>query len=76
MHGSGHLVSSNPGSQLRQSGRARNAPGVIDSFGILEMVGAIEDEFGIQLDTESLDAEQITVLGPLSRFVAKNAIVV
>lgn len=47
--------------------------GVIDSFGILEMISAIEDEFAIQLDMEALDAEQITVLGPLSRFVASNA---
>ncbi|MEP7072000.1 MAG: acyl carrier protein [Verrucomicrobiota bacterium] len=49
--------------------------GVIDSFGILEMVSAIEDEFKIQLDMETLDAEQITVLGPLSRYVAQNAVV-
>jgi acyl carrier protein len=44
--------------------------GVIDSFGILEMVSAIEEEFEIELDLEALDAEQITVLGPLSRFIA------
>ncbi len=44
--------------------------GVIDSFGILEMVSAIETEFEIELDLEALDAEQITVLGPLSRFIA------
>ncbi len=48
--------------------------GVIDSFGILEMISAIEDEFGIQLDMERLDAEQMTVLGPLSQFVAGNAV--
>lgn len=47
--------------------------GVIDSFGTLEMVSAIEDEFGIQLDMATLDAEQITILGPLSRYVAENA---
>jgi acyl carrier protein len=47
--------------------------GVIDSFGILEMIGAIEKEFEIELDLEALDAEQITVLGPLSRYVAANA---
>ena len=44
--------------------------GVIDSFGILEMISAIETEFEIELDLEALDAEQITVLGPLSRFIA------
>ncbi len=47
--------------------------GVIDSFGILEMVTSIEDEFRIQLDMASVDAEQITILGPLSAYVAKNA---
>ncbi len=47
--------------------------GVIDSFGILEMVTAIEDEFRIQLDMATLDAEQITILGPLSQYVSKNA---
>ena len=48
--------------------------GVIDSFGILEMVGSIQDEFRIQLDLETLDAEQITILGPLSLYVAENGI--
>ena len=47
--------------------------GVIDSFGILEMITAIEEEFQIQLDLATLDTEQITILGPLSRYVAENA---
>lgn len=47
--------------------------GVIDSFGILEMIGSIEDEFQIQLDLAALDAEEITILGPLSQYVAGNA---
>ena len=46
--------------------------GVIDSFGILEMISAIEEEFQIQLDLAPLDAEQITILGPMSQFVAAN----
>jgi acyl carrier protein len=46
--------------------------GIIDSFGILEMISAIEEEFQIQLDLETLDAEQITILGPLSRYVAEK----
>ena len=45
---------------------------VIDSFGILEMIMSIEDEFQIKLDMASLDAEQITILGPLSRYVAEH----
>ena len=47
--------------------------GVIDSFGILEMISALEEKFRIQLDLATLDAEQITILGPLSRYVAENA---
>ena len=45
---------------------------VIDSFGILEMILSIEDEFHLQLDMATLDAEQITILGPLSRYVAEH----
>ena len=47
--------------------------GVIDSFGILEMISSIQDKFRIHLDLATLDAEQITILGPLSQYVAENA---
>jgi acyl carrier protein len=47
--------------------------GVIDSFGILEMISAIEDEFRIQLDLALLDAEDITRIGPLARYIAESA---
>ena len=47
--------------------------GVIDSFGILEMISALEEAFGIELDLATLDAEQITILGPLCQYVAENA---
>jgi acyl carrier protein len=47
--------------------------GVIDSFGVLEMVGSIEDQFRVRLDMATLDAEQITILGPLSTYVAQHA---
>jgi len=47
--------------------------GVIDSFGILEMISAIENEFQIQLDLFSLDAEDITRIGPLTRYIATNS---
>jgi acyl carrier protein len=44
--------------------------GIIDSFGILEMITAIEAELQVQLDLALLDAENITKIGPLSRYVA------
>jgi len=47
--------------------------GVIDSFGVLDMVGSIEDQFRIRLDMATLDAEQITILGSLSAYVAQHA---
>jgi acyl carrier protein len=47
--------------------------GVIDSFGILEMISSIEEEFRVELDLAELDAEQITILAPLCRYVAENA---
>ena len=46
--------------------------GVVDSFGIVEMIMSIENEFHINLDMAALDAEQITILGPLSCYVAEH----
>lgn len=43
--------------------------GIIDSFGILEMIGAMEEHFGIQIDFEAIDPGHLTVIGPLARFV-------
>ena len=48
--------------------------GVIDSFGILEMISAIEKEFQIQLDLADLDVEEISMLGPLSRYIAQRGL--
>jgi acyl carrier protein len=45
----------------------------VDSFGILEMVSSIEQQFGIELDLANLDAEQMTILGSLARNVAEMA---
>ncbi len=43
--------------------------GVIDSFGLIELVSAIEEHFSISLDLENLDTDQITIIGPLSKYV-------
>jgi len=43
--------------------------GMIDSIGILEMIGAVEAEFEIELDPEHLDAELLTKIGPFCRHV-------
>ena len=43
--------------------------GVIDSLGVVEVVNMVEEHFGIHVDFEDLDPEQITVLGPLCRYI-------
>jgi acyl carrier protein len=49
------------------------AKGVIDSLGFLELVVALESVLGFELDFEGLEPEHLTVIGPLSRFVAAQA---
>lgn len=46
---------------------------IIDSLGVLELVSAIENEFNIIVDLEGLDAEQLTVIGPLSEYIGRTA---
>src|SRR5271166_3412194 len=46
--------------------------GIVDSFGILEMIGGLEEAYGVTLDMSGLDVEQVTVVGPLSRHVASQ----
>lgn len=43
--------------------------GVIDSFGILELVVQIEERFGAELDFAEIDPDELTRIGPLSRYV-------
>jgi acyl carrier protein len=50
------------------------AEGIIDSLGFLELVSALEAVLGFELDFESLEPEELTVIGPLSRYVAAQAV--
>jgi acyl carrier protein len=43
--------------------------GVIDSLGIVELIGAIEQHLGLAIDLSELDPEELTVLGPLARYI-------
>ena len=43
--------------------------GVIDSFGIIELVMLLEERFGFEIDFSDLDADDLTRVGPLSRYV-------
>ena len=47
--------------------------GVMDSLGFLELVVDLERELGVELDFETLDPEQLTTVGPLTRHVAAQA---
>lgn len=48
------------------------AESVVDSLGILQLIAAIEQKCAITIDLEKLDADQLTRIGPLSRFIAQN----
>jgi acetyltransferase-like isoleucine patch superfamily enzyme/acyl carrier protein len=44
--------------------------GVLDSFGVLELIGWIERRFALELDLEDVEPVDLTTVGPLSRLVA------
>lgn len=44
--------------------------GVIDSFGVLELIMEVNERFGLDIDFDELDPEELTVVGPFSRYVA------
>ena len=46
------------------------AAGIIDSFGVLELIASIEEQFGLRLDFEDIDPVDLTTVGPLTRIVA------
>jgi acyl carrier protein len=43
--------------------------GMIDSLGVLELMTALEEFCGQPVDYEGLDPDEMTVVGPLCRFV-------
>jgi len=44
--------------------------GYVDSLGLLELMTALQDHFGREIDFDELDAEQMTIVGPLKNFVS------
>lgn len=46
--------------------------GVIDSFGIIELIGALEERYGLEIDFEELAPDDLTRIGPLSSYVAQK----
>lgn len=45
------------------------AEGMVDSFGLLELIGRIEEEFSVSLDFDDVEPEVLTVLGPFCDYV-------
>lgn len=44
--------------------------GIIDSVGLLELVTAVNQHYGREIDFEALDAEQMTIVGSLCRHIS------
>jgi acyl carrier protein len=47
--------------------------GLIDSFGLVELITDVEERFGLEVDFEQLDPEGLTVIGSFSRYVARES---
>lgn len=46
--------------------------GMIDSLGLLDLQTAIRQHCQREIDFEGLDAEQLTIVGPLCRYVSSQ----
>jgi acyl carrier protein len=44
--------------------------GLIDSLGLVELISAVETEFGKPVDLSDLDPEKMTLIGPLSKYLS------
>jgi acyl carrier protein len=47
--------------------------GVIDSFGLLELVSGLGERYQFDLALDQLDPEQLTLVGPLARYIAERS---
>ena len=46
--------------------------GVVDSLGLFQIIGFIEEEFSVQVDDEELVVENFATLGDMERMVAEK----
>jgi acyl carrier protein len=46
--------------------------GVIDSFGIVELIMQLEERFGFEIDFSEIEPDDLTRIGPLSRHVEEQ----
>lgn len=47
--------------------------GVIDSFGVVEMIMMLEQRFGIDFDFDELAADDLTKVGPVAAYVERKS---
>lgn len=47
--------------------------GIIDSIGLIQLFAAIEERFGIEVDFEDMDTDNLTVLGSICRYIEERA---
>lgn len=47
--------------------------GIIDSIGLLDLMEAIREFYGEDIDFDTLDPEEMTIVGPLCKFVSQEA---
>ena len=45
--------------------------GIIDSFGIIELIGDLEERFRVTIEFDDLDPDAVTVVGALSQHVSE-----
>ena len=46
--------------------------GVIDSFGVVELVLMLEQRFEVEFDFDELEADDMTRIGPLTKYVERK----
>jgi acyl carrier protein len=50
------------------------AAGLVDSLGFLGLIGDLERRLSVSIDLSELDPNQLTRLGPLSRYLAARTV--
>jgi acyl carrier protein len=48
------------------------ADGIVDSLGLVELILALEEEFGIRVDPAGLDIDRFRTLGRISTFIGER----
>lgn len=47
--------------------------GVIDSFGVVELITVLEQRFAVEFDFDELSADDLTKVGPLAEYVERKS---